>query len=124
LTPLQNGQRKVWRFPGCFYDKKTISPFLWPEQAMDLSVLIRSRRSGGTEWTDARLGLSDWELERFIFACCLLRSARRDRSTMPAQIATASSVFLFAALLMLSSQGFVDSRASNVNLVVSASKTQ
>lgn len=43
---------------------------------------------------------------------------------MPAQIATASSVMLFAALLLFGSQGFVHSRASNVNLVASASKAR
>ena len=59
-------------------------------------------------------GLSGWVLRSCILAWCLLQLAlRRECSKMPSQIATASFALLFATVLMLSSQRFVDSRASN-----------
>jgi len=66
------------------------------------------------EWTGVgKLGLSDWELRPCLFACYLQQWALHK---MTPQIATASFTVVFAAMLVLISYRFVDSRASNSNL--------
>jgi hypothetical protein len=53
-----------------------------------------------------------------MFACFSLHWAQRREYKMPLQIATASIALLFAAVLMLSSHRFVDSRASMLNSAI------
>jgi hypothetical protein len=68
------------------------------------------------EWTGVgKPGLSAWVLRPCMFACYLLQLALHNGCKMPLQIATASFTLLFAVLLMLTSNRFVDSRAPNLN---------
>lgn len=87
-----------------------------------MSAFSKKPEMEDSAWMEGgKPGSSAWVSRRCMPAWCLQQSAlRRECSKMISQIATASFALLFATVLMLGSQRFVDSRASMLLPVIPA----